>query len=267
VALIAFVAAAMSVHQEMGAWQKILWMAIIGALLIVELRAISDDREVSQRQALQDRKNQDESFKNVRDAQDKDFRATADGLRDAISGISSTLQASNRTLKQTQPHAALRATDVQLTNEPTPPQLFRPGVEYQFNLLFPNYGNETGLVTKRVGEIYVAKPDDFTVQKKLTQKFEKQWQAVPENGKSGIVAPNVQNFWSEYHVFSDDELRALIQEGGTVYFLRRIEYSDSTGTWWTDRCDHIQREGPQLFLKVNHPCLTFQNDRYKARRR
>jgi membrane protein implicated in regulation of membrane protease activity len=266
VALIAFVAAAMSVHQAMDSWQKILWMVIIAVLLIVELRAISNDREASQQQALQDRKNQDESFKKVRDAQDKDFSATAAGLRDAISGISSTLQATNGTLRQTQPHAALRFGEFQIINEPTAPKLFQPGVEYQFNVSLQNYGNETGLITKRLAEIYVAKPDDLAVQKTLTQKFEGQWKALPKNEGPATVVPNVLNFWTEKHVFSDDEISALIQGPETVFVLRRIEYSDSTGTWWTDRCEHLQREGPQLFFKVTHPCLTFQNDRYRARR-
>jgi|SRR5579859_2781852 len=267
VALIAFVAAAMSIHQEMSAWQKVFWMAIIGALLVVELRAISNDRNDSQRQALQDRKTQDELFKKIRDAQDADFRATATDLQTAIAGISSTLRATNGTLKQTQPHAVLRIGDVELTNEPTAPKLFQPGIEYNFNMPLENYGNEKGLLTKRAGEIYVAKPDDLAIQNELTQRFEKQWKALPKNLGTTIAPPNVSIFWSEKRVFSNDELRTLNLEGGTVYFFRRVEYSDSTGTWWTDRCDHYQRVGSVVFLKVAHACLTFQNDRYSARRR
>jgi hypothetical protein len=75
----------------------------------------------------------------------------------------------------------------------------------------------------------------------------------------------VPGYWSESHIFSDAELRGLIKDGGTVYFLRRIEYTDSTGTWWTDRCDHIQRLASQLYFRVNHRCLAFQTDRYRAR--
>ena len=267
VALIAFVAAAMSIHQAMNHWQKVLWMAIIGVLLVVELRAISTDRGDSQRQALQDRKIQDDSFKKIRDAQDADFKATAADLQAAIQGISSTLQATDRTLKQTQPHAALRIGEVRNENAPTAPKLFQPGVEYIFNMLFENYGNETGAMRKRVGEIYVAKPDDLAAQKELAQRFQKQWKALPDNVPTMIAAPNMPGFWTEKRVFSDEELRTLNQGGGTVYFLRRIEYSDSTGTWWTDRCDHLQRVGLQLSLQVDHLCLTFQNDRYRARRR
>ena len=116
---------------------------------------------------FKDRKIQDESFKKIRDAQDTDFRATATGLQAAIQGISSTLQATDRTLKQTQPHAALRIGEVRNENAPTAPKLFQPGIEYIFSMFFENYGNETGVMRKRVGEIYVAKPDDLAAQKEL----------------------------------------------------------------------------------------------------
>lgn len=44
VALIAVAAAAMSVHDEMKGWQKAIWLIVIGAFLVMEIRAIKKDR-------------------------------------------------------------------------------------------------------------------------------------------------------------------------------------------------------------------------------
>lgn len=83
VAFIAGAAAAMSVHDEMKGWQKGLWLLIIGAFLVIETRAISKDRWDSQVQASEDRKKQEAGFEIIRSAQDTDFKATADGLKNA----------------------------------------------------------------------------------------------------------------------------------------------------------------------------------------
>ncbi len=73
VALIACAAALMSVHAEMNGWQKAVWMLIIGGFLIVELRSISHDRTVS-----------NESAKNVRDEQDRNFSQILKNNRDEV---------------------------------------------------------------------------------------------------------------------------------------------------------------------------------------
>ena len=83
VAVIAVVAAIMSIHGEMKGWQKAIWLLIIGAFLIVELRAIKQDHEDSKKQASDDRKTQDTAFKVVLDKENKDFAATAGGLAGA----------------------------------------------------------------------------------------------------------------------------------------------------------------------------------------
>jgi hypothetical protein len=44
IALIAVVAAVVSIQGEMAGWQKALWMLIIAAFLWVEFRAINNDR-------------------------------------------------------------------------------------------------------------------------------------------------------------------------------------------------------------------------------
>lgn len=84
VALIAFVAAAMSIHPDMRGWQKGVWMLIIGVLLIVETRAIAKDREENNTSVAADRKAQNDNFAKIRTEQERAFRDTADGLKSAI---------------------------------------------------------------------------------------------------------------------------------------------------------------------------------------
>jgi hypothetical protein len=84
VAFMAIAAAAMSVHDDMKPWQKGVWMLIIGAFLITELRAINKDRAESNAQALRDRLAQETAFGAVRRAQDIDFAATAGALSKSI---------------------------------------------------------------------------------------------------------------------------------------------------------------------------------------
>ncbi len=83
VALLAGVAAAMSIHVDMRGWQKALWMLLIGVLLVIELRAISKDRRDSDSKAQAVHDQQQQAFQKVLDAQDKDFKATAKSLTDA----------------------------------------------------------------------------------------------------------------------------------------------------------------------------------------
>jgi hypothetical protein len=84
VGLTGLVAAAMSVHPGMKNWQKGIWIAIIGALLLVEFRAITIDRRNSDIAAKQDRAAQDEAFHRVLQTQNDEFRQTTSILAQQI---------------------------------------------------------------------------------------------------------------------------------------------------------------------------------------
>jgi membrane protein implicated in regulation of membrane protease activity len=98
VAVIAVLAAAMSVHPDMLPWQKFVWLLLIGAFLFTELRAISKDKTAMDQKALEDRGAQEKGFEGVRQKQNQDFKATAKSLETAIGGIQSTLKTTNREL-------------------------------------------------------------------------------------------------------------------------------------------------------------------------
>jgi hypothetical protein len=267
VAILAGVAAAMSVHGDMRPWQKVFWMILIGVLLVIELRAISKDRADSDAKALADRQAQDLAFRAVKDAQDKDFKETAGGLETAISGIKSTLLTANQTMVQTQPHAVLEVKEFQVPDSPTAPGMFKTGVVYHFNLTFTNTGNQDAHIVRRLGGIYVGKPDDASALKEIEAQFEKTWRGIPSGKGVAPTTPNIPGFWTELRTFSDSEIEDLLHKGDTIYVLRRMEYLDLTGIWQTDRCEHLQYQDSQLYLGVAHPCQGFSNTRYRPKQR
>lgn len=217
VAILAGVAAAMSIHGDMRPWQKVSWMVHIGNLLVIELRAISKDRADNDAKALADRQAQDLAFKTVRETQDADFNGTASGLEAAISGIQSTLTAANLTMAQTKPHAVLQQEEFRILNPPTAPEIFKAGVDYKLNLPFRNAGNEPALLLQRHGEIYVGKPDEKEAQEKIDAKFEKAWEDLSREGIPSRIPPGAPGYWSETRAFSNVEVEDLTHKDNTVY--------------------------------------------------
>lgn len=262
VAFIAGAAAAMSVHDEMKGWQKCIWLLVIGAFLITELRAIHKDRLDNDAKALVDRQGQDLAFKGVRSVQDADFKATADGLTAAITGIKSTLTTANTTFLQTQPHATLRLDTYEFY--PSAPSELKANSSYQINYHYINGGTATAINTIRMAALYLADADDKDSQLKLVQRFNSEWKA--KNIKVGsVVVPNTPLFDSIHRTFTDDEMRDFNPKK-TVYLLIRFEYSDETGRWRTDSCEAYQRTSPtEINIGVTHPCLTFEASRYAVK--
>jgi hypothetical protein len=261
VAILAGVAAAMSIHGNMRGWQKAIWMILIGLLLVVELRSISKDRSDSDTRALGDRRAQDLAFKSVRDVQDADFKATADGLKTAISGIQSTLNMANTTLRQTQPRAVLRLDRWEFY--PNFPSEIKANTSYQINYYFQNGGTGTATKVQKMARIYIGDADDKKAQIRLVRKFNIEWKQ-DNISKVPVIVPNTPLFDSLDRTFTDDEMKDF-SLNKTIYILVRFEYSDETGRWRTDACNALQRGSTTIFVYVKHTCLTFENSRYAVK--
>ena len=82
VAVLAAVAAAMSIHGEMKGWQKAIWMVLIGFLLCIEIRAIDNDRQQNQNAQAQMRQEDRTSFQHIADSL-KDSLTIAKGQYDS----------------------------------------------------------------------------------------------------------------------------------------------------------------------------------------
>jgi hypothetical protein len=263
VAILAGVAAAMSVHGKMRPWQKVFWMILIGVLLVIELRAISKDRADSDAKALADRKAQDDAFKIIQDAQKADFDNTTAGLDAAISGIQSTLGLTNQTLKQTQPYASVEFMSM-VPYAPSFP--IAAGKSLMFNLNFTNRGNAVARKFRRRAKIYIGKLDDRRDQEKFGAGFDRLWaNSIPAIGHD--VMPNAPEFFSfDSDTFTSDEVIELERSSPpkiTLYLLLRFTWTDQTGNWVSDYC--IAMQDPLHDLDAGHLCVVHNNHRYRAR--
>jgi hypothetical protein len=96
IGVVALVAALMSVQEHMQGWQKAIWMILIGVLLIVEMRSIKVDRGRADAQVLQDRRAQDDNFRQLREQEGQEFEATLAGLKNQFSATISGFDTSRR---------------------------------------------------------------------------------------------------------------------------------------------------------------------------
>jgi hypothetical protein len=258
VAVIAVLAAVMSIHPDMKWWMKLTWMLLIGLFLRTELRAISKDRKDSERQALAERKEQSDTFHDMRTAENDGFKATAQGLTDALSGIRGTLKASNATLLATQPHAGMRFDRFEFVQAPS--TNFQANTPYAINVYTINSGTAEAVNTKVLEKAYIAIADDKDAQDDLVRKFEKDWQTEAKGG-GPPVAPNTSQFATVYATMSKNDLDS---PRATFYILGRVEYSDLTGRWRTDYCRLKQRNADGISTTVDHWCKVFEHYRYPA---
>lgn len=240
VAILAGVAAAMSVHGEMRGWQKAIWMALIGSLLLIELRAISKDRaDNSATQA---------SFFA---AQQQGFSTTASGLQAAIAAL-------NQTLSQTAPRALFGKPFIDFGNAQ-----IGPGTQFHYNITLVNSGNDSAHNVDIFSREYVAKPDDAPTQRRLTEDFEREWNLHKPLSPADLPpsSPNLVTYYSPR--FTSEEVQGMQASSLTLYTFVRTEYSDGTGTWYSDYCDDWQVPIQAGVGILTHPCPLPTSFRYK----
>ena len=261
---LAVVAGIMSVR-DIRVLGRVLWVFLLIWMTITEFRAIDKDRADNAQQQKDFFDAQKAGFQSIATQNKADFEATAGGLKSAIDGLNANLTIATKTFQQTQPQAALVITQATFLNGPKPPARFASGVDYMLNFFYMNNGTDQGLLTKRLGRIYVAKPDDLDAQKEVASEFESDWKnAAPVKVPTPVQAGEPK-FWMESLEISQDDESKLTFKGDTLYVVRRIEYKDRTGTWLSDRCDHYQVSDHQMWIEVFHPCQVLMNGRYRSK--
>jgi len=112
--------AAIMAFRDMHHTHKWLFTGAMLALVYLEFRDIRVDRIELDRKALEDRAQQNLQFQSIRKKQEEEFEQTAQGLKEAIGGIDSTLQ-------QIRPYARVHFSGgFGIANAPPPP-LFSAG--------------------------------------------------------------------------------------------------------------------------------------------
>jgi hypothetical protein len=258
--------AAIMAFREMHHTHKLLFTGAILLLIFLEFRDIRLDRQTSDAKALSDIGEQNKKFQAIRNAQDEAFKKTADGLKTAIAGIDSTLQSVSETQEQTRPRALLHYIGgIDIQNPPEPPAGFVPGVRYEIKSDLVNDGNDSATGQKALKRLWVDKPDDQTAQVALVMNFEKEWSKLPSNSDRSVYGVQHRGFQTDFRVFTVEEIERIVR-GDTIYLLRRIEYTDKSGTWMAEDCQHLQVAEKHLYIRVSHPCFVFRGDRLPSKR-
>jgi hypothetical protein len=96
VAVIAVLAAAMSIHTDMPGPQKAIWMVLIGAFLLIEFRAIKKDREENDKLQAGIRQEERNSFKSVLDKEAQNLKDILANQQTNFSGTTDQLLQAQR---------------------------------------------------------------------------------------------------------------------------------------------------------------------------
>jgi hypothetical protein len=217
--------------------EKAAYIAIITVLLIDEIDAIKkNDLAVSA-----ERVEQQSKLKALND------KATA------------TLNAVDKTLRQTQPRAAIRFDRFEFQNAPVK---IEANINYGFNWEFINNGSQTAQNPRVLARVYVGKADDKRAQIRLERQFEKEWKSSTIANHLGNLTPGYSpSFGSTHKTFDAKEIEEL-GDDGTIYLFVRFVYSDDVGVLGTDACSSFQRNGGNIDLGVLHSCQVFESFRY-----
>jgi hypothetical protein len=115
VAIIAVLAALMSVHPNLRPGQKVLYLLLIAALLLIEFRAMYKDRADNEAKVMEERVKQQTEFGKIRSIQDDDFNKIAEGLKKAIDDSEKSISQNREQFNATMNHAEAEDRSLQRT--------------------------------------------------------------------------------------------------------------------------------------------------------
>jgi hypothetical protein len=143
---------------------------------------------------------------------------------------------------------------------------------YFLNFHYTNGGTDTAYDNVQLEMTPVGRPDDRETQESLGRLFEQKWDAIvssPTAVRASIpklidVVPGMPLYATVHRTFTDQEV-AQLRSGSTIYYFTRFQFSDQTGTWWSDYCGAFQKRGTSnIYFDVFHNCFTFTHYRYPA---
>jgi len=246
---------------KIGKVEKAVWTFVMFALLLLEIKSV-----------YQDRNEHDQQEREAREREENNFRTIANGITDSITesqnqfkatmaGISNTLKASNATVQNTRPRAALEWQAM----IPAGPSFSIPSPIMRFDVFYTNYGNDVARMVRNGAKIYIRKPDDAAAAREIVNDFNMQWEKL--NLSPAVdVNPNAPRFF----MFTKDDLteeesKGILNRTLTMYVVIRFTWSDNTGEWTGDECFSYQ--DPAHDLRIGHPCQIQLNPRYRRTER
>lgn len=255
VAVLAVVAAAMSLRGEMGGKEKLAWILLLFGFLFVELNALDEEEIVRSFQQAQAHSEQLKNFQVIGEgikatitASDRNFKAT-------MGGIDTTLKTVRTAVDQTSPKAVVRFDTQDLIKTVT------ADTPFKFNMWYINSGTDSAENIEIISLVSVAKLDDLNEQVDLVRQLDDKWnKRTPDISKRSFVGGS-RLFGTFSATLSRPDVNAVVARTKTIYFLYRFAFSDHIGRWYTDYCMGIQDF--QTNGDVYHPCFVGNKVRYK----
>jgi hypothetical protein len=246
--------------ETMGKREKAIWTCIAFVLLVVELRIIYQDRAHHDKDQAEARAQEERNFKTIANGLQQSINQSKEDFDTTIGKIKPILEASETTLRNTQPYGVL---EFQKMNPYAPSFPIAPGHQLEFNVWFTNAGNDVAHDVYYDVKFYVGKLDDEPTERTIAADFEKWWRDSTHRGPVGLIRPNAPTFQSfKTDPFTEDQVKALVGRTVTIYALIRFAYLDRTGSWFGDECFGMQ--DPMHDVTVGHSCVYHNNHRYRT---
>lgn len=275
VAIIAILAAAMTVNEGMQPPQKAIWMIVLGMFLVVELIAITHDRSANERKALSDRAEQDSKLAQIRKQEDVEFVATIRGLNAAIQTstdqfrqttdwLAQNLNTEKATFEQTRPSAAIF---LGLKDVDGPFDLAKPRKPFSVIVQFKNSG-DTARKVLIAGHIYVATQNQTEAAKQIIPQFENWWSHLtPTENPEDLLPKDPIEHLARFtkNGFTEKEAKEMVSHTSMLYVMYRMRYTDTTGVWEEDRCAWIASVTNQEATAKDCQFFNYPHKRVKQR--
>ena len=248
---------------KIGKREKALWTAIMFLLVFLEIKSIYQDRNTHENEQQYAREEQLKEFQKIADGIDRTLTNSQQQFSATMGRIDTTLQTSERTLRNTRPSASLEFQKM-LPYGPSLP--IAPNHPLQFNIWFTDYGNDVARDSTIGAKFYARKPGDKQAEKEIDADFDRWWKAssfsIPESQQGLTIKPNYPTFTSiTSDPFSETDVKGLLDHTLTLYVLIRVTWWDRTGHWVTDDCSWYQ--DPTHDFVVSLPCKYHNKHRYR----
>ena len=244
---------------KIGKREKAVWTSVMFALVGLEIRSIYLDREVHDKEQAVARAEQLKQFSEIAKGIDTTIDNSQKQFDATIGRINTTLQTSERTLKNTQPYASLEFKKISAA---ATSREVGVGRQIEFNIDYTNAGNDLATNPVFDAKAYVRKLDRKAEQE-IAGDFNKWWKRSKHQSDPLPIIPHPPTITFSFKTapLTQDEVNGISDHTQTIYVLIRFTWLDRTGRWINDDCFWFS-DVSQNFN--GRPCDVFRQYRYKA---
>jgi hypothetical protein len=243
--------------------EKVVWIVITFALLLLELHSITLDRKAHDREQSDARSEQLNQFGKIAEGINATIAANQQHFDATMGSMKSLLETTRETKKNTEPRAYVKLSAFGLRPSSLPMAVDH---QLQLNVFLENAGNENATELVTDSKMYLGRPNDPGEEARLSGDFERWWEHPDHrHWVYKVYAPGDKSHFFTINApsLTADDLRDIQKNAVTFYTLSRFVYSDHSGRWVHDECSWMQN--PTDF-SVTRPCSVNNNPRHRAKR-